>query len=106
MDNIQPQYDSASAFSEGLAMAVAGGQYGFVDGKGKWVIPPSYLGASSFSDGLALVLSSSGTFGYMDKTAKWALQPNASYTEAFSDGALPRSSWTMITAISTRPARR
>ena len=36
---IQPQFDEATDFSEGLAAVKIGGKWGFVDKSGKFVIP-------------------------------------------------------------------
>lgn len=55
---IQPQFESAECFSEGLACVQTSGKehkYGFIDKTGKFVIPPRYSFASSFAEGLAPV---------------------------------------------------
>jgi hypothetical protein len=57
---IQPQFDEASPFSDGMArvMAIKGfdkKKYGFIDRTGKLVIEPVYDKANDFRDGLAVV---------------------------------------------------
>ena len=49
------KYDYASDFSEGLAVVTCEGEWGFVDKKGKEVIPLKYYGVEDFSEGLAAV---------------------------------------------------
>ena len=56
---INPQFDEAGSFSEGLAVVRIGdyemGKYGFIDKTGSVVINPQFDEAGSFSDGLAAV---------------------------------------------------
>ena len=52
---IEPQFDNAEPFSEGLACVEKDGKWGFIDKSGKMVIEPQFDGASDFSEGLAKV---------------------------------------------------
>ena len=56
---INPQFDLANSFSDGLAAVRIGdvltGEWGFVDKTGRIVINPQFDWAGSFSDGLAAV---------------------------------------------------
>ena len=56
---INPQFDLAGSFSEGLAPVRIGdfwtGKHGFIDKTGSVVINPQFAFAFSFSDGLASV---------------------------------------------------
>ena len=52
---INPQFDKAESFSEGLAAVRIGGKEGFIDKTGHYVINPQFDSANSFSDGLAAV---------------------------------------------------
>ena len=52
---IEPQYDDAGAFSEGLAAVRQGEYYGYINEQGETVIPFQYSYALSFNDGIALV---------------------------------------------------
>ena len=66
---INPQFDWAEPFSEGLARVLIGGigtgKWGFIDKTGHYVINPQFDSAGSFSDGLAAVRIGD------DKTGKW-----------------------------------
>ncbi|MFB8790421.1 MAG: WG repeat-containing protein [Potamolinea sp.] len=52
---IQPQFEQADAFSEGLARVKIGEKWGYIDNKGNLVIQPQVDEANSFSEGVALV---------------------------------------------------
>jgi hypothetical protein len=56
---INPQFDSAEPFSDGLAAVRIGGwetgKFGFIDKTGHIVINPQFDFVSAFSDGLAAV---------------------------------------------------
>lgn len=98
---ISPQFDSASDFSEGLAiirvkteidLSVPGKKewfvlhkHGFIDYTGKIVIKPKFDHAEDFTDGLALVGTISldivrghiiRKYGYIDKTGRYVWEPS------------------------------
>jgi hypothetical protein len=50
---VQPKYDDAWSFSEGLARVKLNGKYGFIDKTGKEIVTPKYDYALYFSEGLA-----------------------------------------------------
>ncbi len=52
---IDPHYDGAGPFSEGLADVRSGSKVGYIDKSGREVVPPKYDMAWAFSDGLARV---------------------------------------------------
>jgi hypothetical protein len=52
---IEPQFDWALHFTEGLAAVKVKGKYGFLDQTGKMVIQPQYHEARNLSEGLAPV---------------------------------------------------
>src|SRR5260221_669420 len=52
---IQPKYESAGDFSEGLASVSIEGKFGYVDANGKEVIPFQFDAASAFSEGFAKI---------------------------------------------------
>ena len=68
---VLPDAQSAEMYSEGMAaystLTEDGELWGFVDKKGKVVLPPQYSAVSYFSDGLCAVMNSSGKWGYVDK---------------------------------------
>ena len=65
---INPQFDLAFSFSEGLASVEIGDEWGFIDKTGSVVINPQFGFASPFSEGLAAVRigdDMSGTWGFI-----------------------------------------
>ena len=70
---INPQFDRADDFSEGLARVRIGdektGKWGYIDKEGKFVINPQFDCAEDFSEGLAKV-KVGGKYGWIDKTGK------------------------------------
>ena len=71
---INPQFDYASGFADGLAQVRIGddktGKYGFIDKQGKMVINPQFDYASGFADGLASVRigdSKTGKYGFISR---------------------------------------
>jgi|WetSurMetagenome_2_1015567.scaffolds.fasta_scaffold10847_3 hypothetical protein len=60
---IQPRFDDSitrylrtyGGFHQGLAIAVAGSDVGYIDKTGEWVIEPQFAGGGGFSDGFAYV---------------------------------------------------
>ena len=67
---IEPQFDWAEPFFEGLAPVIIGGErgkYGYIDKKGQFVINPQFDEAESFFEGLAYVRIGEKV-GYIDKT--------------------------------------
>jgi len=71
---IQPKYEEAEKFSEGLAAVKIGGKWGFIDTTGKMVIQPKYIypyfsHPNSFRECLVSV-AVDGELGFIDKTGK------------------------------------
>jgi hypothetical protein len=93
---IEPQFQRAETFSEGLAQAGVGDspfscRWGYIDQTGAWVIQPRFgEGLGSFSEGLALIdaRNPDGTsrYGYIDKTGAWAVEPQFADARPFSEG--------------------
>lgn len=67
---IEPRFDYASYFSEGLAAVRKDGKEGFVDTKGETVIPFNYWQAFSFREGKAQVCFTSDSCGFIDTSGK------------------------------------
>ncbi len=74
---IEPQFDEAYGFTEGLAVVgykySNGYKYGFIDRKGQFVINPIFDDATSFSEGLACVKKSQSV-GYIDTTGRMVME--------------------------------
>ncbi|NEW09107.1 hypothetical protein GK047_24330 [Paenibacillus sp. SYP-B3998] len=70
---IQPQFEGAGNFSEGLAAVQVKGSWGYIDPKGNTVITPQYDSASEFSNDNAIVSKKDKNgvkFGYINKRGK------------------------------------
>ncbi len=97
---IQPQFDEADSFSEGLAAVrpEEGPGFGYIDKTGAFVIAPQFTEAGPFTDGLAIAaIPRPGAaphseepfprlYGYIDKTGAWVIQPQYVLAEPFSNG--------------------
>ena len=57
-------------FSEGLACVCKEGLFGYIDTRGKWVMPPRFQYANDFSDGLAGVAFGENGWGFIDHAGK------------------------------------
>jgi hypothetical protein len=90
---IDPQFESAGPFSEGLAAVQTGkkedGKWGYIDKSGKFVIDPQFDYAEGFSEGLAAVRSGderTGKWGFIDRSGKFAIAPQWDHASRFSGG--------------------
>ncbi len=82
---IEPQFDLAQDFTEGLACVRIGDKEGFIDKTGKIVIEPQYKRAFNFVDGLAAV-EVDGKYGYINKAGEMVIEPKYDFTREFSEG--------------------
>ncbi|MBW4577893.1 MAG: WG repeat-containing protein [Aphanothece sp. CMT-3BRIN-NPC111] len=82
---IQPDFDEAGEFSEGLAAIKIGSKFGYIDETGLEVIPPKFDQAKPFSEGLASV-KLGRKFGYIDQKGQFAISPQFSHCSQFSEG--------------------
>jgi hypothetical protein len=83
---INPQFDLAFPFSEGMAAVRSGERWGYIDKTGKIVINPQFDLAFPFSEGKALVARAKEKEslykapyylgGYIDRTGKIAINPD------------------------------
>lgn len=62
------------------------GRFGYIDEKGKKVIPCIYVNAGEFRDGLAPVRLPKGLFGYINENGEWAIKPQYDYAREFAKG--------------------
>jgi hypothetical protein len=85
---IEPQYEIAGGFSEGLAAVAMNREWGYIDISGKTVIEFKYDAALNFSDGLAAV-SENGLWGYIDKTGNTVIPCQFEGAGDFSEGLAP-----------------
>lgn len=78
---IEPQFEEAYAFAEGLARVAVRGRYGYIDPSGDVVIDPQFLRAFDFSLGRARVVLPSAEIDARSREAA----PAARRLEAFID---------------------
>lgn len=84
---IEPIFQSASAFYDGLACVCQKGLFGYIDKRGTWVIPPSFQYANDFSSGLAGVSIGETGWGFIDRTGKVAIPARFGWVyQGFRDG--------------------
>ena len=87
---INPQFDDADYFHEGLALVKSTGTegaYGFINTEGKFIISPQYKYATSFSDGLAWVVSKNGAPVAINKKGEIKFSQNdAERVYSFKEG--------------------
>jgi hypothetical protein len=95
---INPNYEEARNFSEGLAAVCLGNgcyfgldkkdqphKWGYIDKTGVMVISPQFDSADEFKEGLASV-SIGGKWGYIDKQGRFVIYPQYDVTSAFEKG--------------------
>jgi uncharacterized protein YdeI (BOF family) len=85
---IEPVYEDAWPFSDGLARVRRDGLYGFIDAKGNVVIDIKYDGATDFNDGLASV-SVEGKWGLLNKKGDFAVKPQYQFVGRYSEKLAP-----------------
>lgn len=72
---IDPRYQNAWYFSDGLARVMIDSLWGFIDRNGEIVIEPRYDLAWDFQNGLALVMVD-GKYGYIDRQGSFVWRPS------------------------------
>lgn len=101
---VNPQYDSAYAFSEGLAAVCVGDcgyvslaprKWGFIDKQGNVVIPLQFAKVYGFNEGLAAACVGKcsgegdkweGKWGFIDKSGKFVIAPQFDDVGNFTSG--------------------
>lgn len=84
---IQPRFDEAQKFSEGLALVDIGLNSGFIDESGRFAIEPKFRCGFGFAEGLAPVAEDcESLWGYIDKTGKYVIQPRFEWAGKYSEG--------------------
>jgi len=63
------EYDWIGCFADGLSSVKKHNKYGFIDKRGKLIIPLEYDGSRNFSEGIATV-KKNGKWGYIDKAGE------------------------------------
>lgn len=93
---IQPEFEGAGPFSEGLAPVKTNGRWGYVDREGRFVIAPQFAAAWPFNEGLAPAYTCEPSprnqepngcgYGYIDKTGRFVVEQRFWYVGPFRDG--------------------
>lgn len=94
---IEPQFDDAKPFSEGLARVKIGEKWGFIDRAGRIVIQPQFELYSNgrdannssldFHEGMAAVsLKQGGKWGYIDRSGRIVVAPKYDVADRFAEG--------------------
>lgn len=82
---IEPKFEKAGNFSEGIAPAKGMGKWGYINKSGKWEISPSFDNALGVSNGIALTYQSTG-FVFIDRTGRQSIPQNYIDANSFSEG--------------------
>jgi hypothetical protein len=85
---IDPLFDQAGEFKDGLALVKVGGKLGFIDTKGAEVVEPRWDELHSFCEDLALIRSGD-KYGYVDRSGQVAIEPRYESAGDFSEGLAP-----------------
>ena len=79
---IEPQYEDAGMFFEGLAAVKMDGKWGYIDTENKVVIPFEYDYAGFFSEGYAVV-GKNGTYSFEWNQWDWDSEEHATVTDEY-----------------------
>lgn len=85
---IEPQFENAQFFNEGLAAVKKNGKWGYIDTSATVIIPYQFEAANWFENGLAGV-KLNGKWGFITTTGKWAIQPQYDSVHDFSEKLTP-----------------
>jgi hypothetical protein len=82
---IEPQFNGALAFTEGLAPVKVDNLYGYIDKTGNIVIEPQYKRAYSFSEGLAAV-KIENKYGFINEQGELVIEAKYEKAKPFQEG--------------------
>lgn len=82
---IQPRFDFARSFSEGLALVEINDKWGFIDKRGNFAIQPRFDYANWFSEGLAKV-KTNGKWGFINQQGRIVIPIQYDYAYPFIQG--------------------
>lgn len=82
---INPQFDEARSFSEGLAAVCQNKKWGFIDKSGKIIINPQFEETSDFHMGKA-AFGNGDQMGFIDNQGKYIINPQFDEALSFSEG--------------------
>ncbi|MFN0264822.1 WG repeat-containing protein [Tepidamorphus sp. 3E244] len=82
---IPPRYEAVGHFHEGLAPALEGGKWGFIDRSGNWVVQPTYESVYRGADG-RFGIKQDGLWGYIATSGDVVIEPKYKEIRAFNEG--------------------
>ncbi len=82
---VEPQFESAGIFSEGMAAVKVGGKYGFINTTGEMIIEPRFDEAGNFSEGSAVVYTG-GFPGHVNRKGLRVIVLREDESRYFGDG--------------------
>ena len=87
---IEPQFEEAEEFAEGIAPVKTNGKWGFIDESGKFVVEPKFSCVFWYflSEGITPVCFE-GKMGAIDTTGKFVVEPKYEMIYKFSEGVVP-----------------
>lgn len=85
---INPQFDLANHFRDGMAFVKKDGFAGYIDKNGQWLVKPEFAGLNVFSEDVAGARKSN-KWGYIDKNGNWIIKPKFDGVSVFYKGAAP-----------------
>lgn len=83
---IEPQFDDADDFQEGIGIVEVNGRCGAILPDGSWLIKPKYERLRDFSNGRAAVKFDDGTWGYVKDDGKRLGRRRFVWANDFEDG--------------------
>ena len=87
---IEPQYEGAQVFANGVACVCINGEYGYISEEGMVVIPAIYEQGTSFSNNLAFVRVKQDHFICIDTDGRMKFEiTNCVAVRPFSEGMAP-----------------
>jgi hypothetical protein len=83
---IAEEFDGCGSMSEGVIPVRARDVWGYVDGRGKHVVPGQFAWAGDFSGGLAPARDERGACGYIGRDGRFVIAPRFTACHPFSGG--------------------
>jgi len=81
---IEPKFDMAEMFSEGLSAVEIGKKWGYIDTTGNYVLQPKYEYAGSFHNGLAS-FRANDKYGFLNRQWQEVIKPQFEWVDEFSE---------------------
>lgn len=97
---ITDRFEDVGAWSAGLLAARHEGRWGFVDGRGRWVVDPRFEALGAFAGAVAPA-AEAGRWGLIDRAGRWAAEPAFDKIETAWNGRFPArrgNAWGLIDA--------